>query len=64
MQTLLIGKADKQGKYYIQKVSGEMTYLAKQRLAYYLLDNAVSEILTCIVYMLVAVLDQEIVKRY
>ena len=41
-----------------------MTYLAKQRLGYYLLDNAVSEILTCIVYMLVAVLDQEIDKRY
>jgi len=65
VQNLLIGKANnKQCKYYIQKVSGEMTYLAKQRHAYYLLDNAVSEILTCIVYMLAAVFDQEINKRY
>lgn len=64
VQTLLIGKANKQCKYYIQKVSGEMTYLAKQRHAYYLLDNAISEILTYIVYMLAAVFDQEIDKRY
>ena len=33
-----------------------------QRHAYYLLDNAVSEIMTCIVYMLAAVFDQEIDK--
>lgn len=35
-----------------------------QRHAYYLLDNAVSEIMTCIVYMLAAVFDQEIDKRF